>query len=276
MTQSDTIMSLDALVALVQDGDLVAVPRDGAPIAMAATRALIRKGARDLRLLTVPTSSVQADMLIGAGCIARIETAGVSLGELGQAPRFNKAVRAGDIAITDTTCPAVHAALQASEKGIPFMPLRGIIGSDLTRHRDDWRLIDNPFGEDDAILALPAIKPDVSLFHVPLADRDGNIWIGRDRELMMMAHASEKTIVTAERIQDQSLLADEQLAAGTVPALYVTAVAEAAFGCKPLGLAGHYEDDTEHLRTYAAMAKTDEGFAEYLDQYVFDRVAAAE
>ena len=108
----------------------------------------------------------------------------------------------------DATCPALYAALEASEKGIPFMPLRGIIGSDLLSHRDEWRTIDNPFGNDDPIVVLPAIKPDVALFHAPLADKFGNVWIGRPRELVTLAHASAKTVVTVEKIIDTNLLDD--------------------------------------------------------------------
>jgi glutaconate CoA-transferase subunit A len=276
MIRSDTEKSLDALVAEIGDGTTLAIPREGSPIAMAATRALIRKGVRNLKLVTVPTSSLQADLLIGAGCVAAIETAGVSLGELGQAPRFNKAVRSGAIAITDTTCPAVHAALQAAEKGIPFMPLRGIIGSDLAAYRDDWRIIDNPFGDDDPIMVLPAIRPDVALFHAPLADRDGNVFIGRDRELMLMAHASARTLVTVEHIRDESLLDDPYRSGATIPALYISGMAEARRGAAPLGLFGHYGPDEAHLKTYAELARSDEGFTEYLDRFVFERVAAAE
>src|ERR1700674_5466107 len=96
----------------------------------------------------------------------------------------------------DSTCPAVHAALQASEKGVPFMPLRGLVGSDVLAHRPDWRLIDKPFGHNDPIVLLPALKSDVTLFHAPMADRDGNVWIGQQRDLALMAHASAATVVT--------------------------------------------------------------------------------
>jgi glutaconate CoA-transferase subunit A len=85
-----------------------------------------------------------ADLLIGAGCVAEIETSAVSLGEAGLAPRFTEAAERGDIVVRDATCPAIHTALQASEKGVPFMPLRGVLGSDLIAHRHDWRVIDNP------------------------------------------------------------------------------------------------------------------------------------
>src|SRR5207247_2623176 len=178
----------------------------------------IRRAGRRLNLIALPTSSLQADLLIGADCVETIETSAVSLGEFGSAPRFTAAVRAGSIRMKDATCPALHAAFQAAEKGVPFMPLRGLIGSDLLVHRPDWKVIDNPFGEDDPIVLLPAIKPDVALFHAPLADREGNVWIGRDRELAMMAHASVKTIVTVEKIQDKNLFDDPWLAAGALGA----------------------------------------------------------
>src|SRR5204863_485851 len=80
-----------------------------------------------------------------------LETPAVSLGEFGPAPRFTAAMTAGAIRMKDATCPALHAAFQATEKGIPFMPLRGLIGSDLLPHRPDWKVIDNPFGNNDPI-----------------------------------------------------------------------------------------------------------------------------
>ena len=79
--------------------------------------------ARNLRLLTVPVSSLQADMLIGAGCLSEIETSGVSMGEFGYAPHFRKAAQDGAIVVRDATCPAIYAELQASEKGAPFLPI---------------------------------------------------------------------------------------------------------------------------------------------------------
>ena len=175
---------------------------------MAATRALIRRGIKRLHLIALPTSSLQADLLIGAGCVETLETSAVSLGEFGAAPRFTAAILGGAIRMKDATCPALHAAFQASEKGVPFMPLRGLIGTDVLKNRPDWKVIDNPFGNDDPIVLLPAIKPDVALFHAPMADREGNVWIGRQRELVTMAHAAERTIVTVEKMHDGNLLDD--------------------------------------------------------------------
>ena len=243
---------------------------------MAATRALIRRNARHLHIVCVPVSGVQTDMLIGAGCVDTLEASAVTLGEFGAAPRFVEAVRERKIRLKDATCPAIHAALQAAEKGLPFMPLRGLIGSDVLANRPDWKLIDNPFGETDPIVLLPAIQPDFALFHAPLADRQGNVWIGRRRELMTMAHAAKNCLVTVEEISNQNLFDSEQMAAGVIPALYVSAVVEAKQGAWPLGLWNAYEPDDAALRAYATLAKTQAGFHELMGRWLEQPPLAAE
>src|SRR6266571_2986730 len=236
--------TLDEALAPITDGCVLAVPREQSGAAMAATRALIRRGVKRLHLIALPTSTLQADLLIGAGSVETLETSAVSLGEFGLAPRFTAAMLAGTIRMKDATCPALHAAFQAAEKGVPFMPLRGLIGTDVLKNRPDWKVVDNPFEDSsdtsDPIVLLPAIKPDVALFHAPMADRDGNVWIGRQRELVTMAHAAEKTIVTVEKIFDGNLLADKTLAAGTLPGFYVESIAIAERGCWPLPLPEQY------------------------------------
>ena len=234
----------------------------------------MRGGVAELHLIACPSSGLQADLLIGAGCVATLEAAAVSLGEFGPAPRFGEAVRSGAITIRDSTCPAIHAGLQAAEKGVPFLPLRGIIGSDVLRHRPDWQVIDNPFDAGDPIVVLPAITPDVALFHAPLADAAGNVWIGRRRELVTMAHAARTTIVTVEETYEGDLLADERMAAGTLPALYVTAVAQVPRGAWPLAFHDEYAADASHLAEYARLARSTDGFARYVERHVLSRAAA--
>jgi glutaconate CoA-transferase subunit A len=270
----EIVTSLDDALSCIVDGCLLVVPREVSGVPMEATRALIRRGVKRLHLVALPTSSLQADLLIGAGCVETLETSAVSLGEYGPAPRFSAAITAGSIHMKDATCPALHAALQAAEKGVPFMPLRGLIGSDLMTYRADWKTIDNPFANDDPIVLLPAIKPDVALFHAPFADKFGNVFVGRQRELLTMAHAAAKTVVTVERLHERNLLDDPALAAGTLPGFYVEHIAIAERGAWPLPLPDHYAADAEHLALYAKMAATTEGFADYLKQYVHARRAA--
>src|SRR5262249_8816293 len=185
--------SLDEALAVITDGCVLAVPREASGVALAAP----------------------------AG----------SPGEFGPAPRFTPARTSGAIRVKDATCPALHAAFQAAEKGVPFMPLRGLIGSDVLAHRKDWKVIDN-----DPIVLLPAIKPDVALFHAPLADRAGNVWIGRDRELATMAHAAANTVVTVEKLYEGNLFDDPTLAAGALGGFSVQAIAVVATGGWPRGV----------------------------------------
>ena len=276
MHAPDSWLPVDEIAERIPDNALVALPKDDAGAAMAATRALILRGAGDLRLLTVPVGGFQTEILIGAGCVSEIETSGVSLGELGFAPRFRDAVEHGRIVVRDATCPAIYAALQASEKGIPFMPLRGILGSDLLGHRPDWKVIDNPFaGESDPIVALPAVRPDVALFHGRYGDTHGNVWVGGARECVLLAHASARTLATVEEVWDGNLMDDPQMRAGTIPPVYVEAVAHAPQGAWPLGVPGRYPRDGRHLRAYAAAARTAQGFDAWLAENVLHAEAAA-
>jgi glutaconate CoA-transferase subunit A len=273
---SPEITELATLARRIGDGSCLAVPPDYSGCAMAAVRKLIARPVRNLHVVAVPQSGLQVDMLIGAGCVARVEAAAISLGEYGPAPFFTEAVKSGEIDMWDSTCPALHAGLQAAEKGVPFMPLRGILGSDLLKVRPDWRVIKNPLAEDsecDPIVILPAIRPDAALFHAPKADRYGNVWIGIRRELMLMAHASKAAFVTVERIEEADFLADPVLAAGTIPALYVTTLAVAKNGAWPVGLADVYPPDHKALSDYVAGAKT-VGLQRWLEAHAPDRVHA--
>jgi glutaconate CoA-transferase subunit A len=270
----EVVRELDAALAAIEDGAVLAIPADYAGVAMAATRVLIRRGVSRLHLVTLPASSLQAELLIGAGSVASVETSAIGFGELGAAPRFTAAVMSGSIRLKDATCPAIHAALRASEMGNPFSPLRGIIGSDLLRNRPDWKVIDNPFGTDDPIVLLPAIRPDVALFHAPLADRHGNVWVGRRRDLFTLAHASKRSVATVEKLHDGNLLADEAMAAATIPAFYIEAVAVTPRGAWPLKFGDLYAEDTAHILAYLREAATEAGFRRYLDAHVFGRRAA--
>lgn len=267
------IVSLEALAADVRSGQSLAVPVAG--VSMAATAALIEAGVRDIKLICVPVSGMQADLLIGAGAVGEIETSAVSLGEAGGAPRFNAAVRAGSFSLRDSTCPAILAGLLAAQRGVPFMPIAGIVGSELLSVRPDWRVIDSPVGEHGKVVVVPAIAPDIALFHAPEADRAGNIRIGRHRELAAMAYAAKRTFVTVERIVDRNLMETEDSAAGVLPSLYVDKVAVAPRGAWPLPLWDEYPGDDAEVARYAAMARSEEGSRAYLSGFLSQRKQVA-
>jgi len=251
----------DQIAAQIPDGALLALPPDYSLVAMEVVRALIRRKARKLRLLGVPILGLSADLLIGAGCVAEVETSAVSLGEAGLAPRFTDAVEKNSLLVKDATCPAIHCALQAAEKGVPFMPLGGIAASDLVKERTDWKV------QGDLVL-VPAIRPDIALFHARWADEAGNVWVGRRRELATAAHAAKNSLVSFEEQRKGDMLDDELLAPGVISSVYVSGLAHAPRGAWPLGMPGHYGVDDLHVSQYAKAAKTRDGFQRYLDEWV--------
>lgn len=251
----------DQIAAQIPDGALLALPPDYSLVAMEVVRALIRRKAKGLRLLGVPILGLSADLLIGAGCVAELETSAVSLGEAGLAPRFTEAVENNEVRIKDATCPAVHAGLLAAERGLPWAPVGGILGSDLVAQRPDWKI-------RDGVLTIPALKPDVALFHARWADEAGNVWVGRRRELATAAHAAHTSFVTYEEKKPGDMLEDELLAPGVISSIYISAVAHAPRGAWPLGMPGCYGADDVNISQYAKAAKTREGFQRYLDQWV--------
>ena len=269
-------MRVEEIAEAVPDGALMGVPADYSGVPMAVTRALVARGAKDLRLYCLPLTTMQGDMLVGAGCVADIEAAAVTMGEYGLAPCFSRAFQSGGITMQDSTCPALHAQLTAVGRGVPFIPLRGLIGSDIEHHRPDWRTIQNPYSDEpDPIVVLPARPLDVTVFHAPYADEVGNVFIGRQRELATLAHASRDVFVTVEKTIDGDLFESEATAAGAMPAMYISGIAEAPNGAWPVGLTDQYDPDGDALRHYVNMASTDAGFAEYLaDQGIIARPAA--
>lgn len=267
------LCELSSLAAMIPHGAMVGVPSENSGVAMAATRELVRRAVRDLHLVCVPVGGLQIDIMIGAGLVDTVETSAVTLGEFGSAPRFTAAVRERRVRVVDATCPAIHAALQAAQKGIPFIPLRGLIGTDVLANHPDWKVIENPFQADDPIVLLPAIRPDFALFHAPLADRNGNVFVGRWRELLTLAHAARHTLVTVEEIIDRDLMEDPQLSVGVIPALYVTAIAEARCGAWPLRFGDQYPIDQEAVGRYVVAARTEAGFQDWLRDWLASHAA---
>ena len=112
------------------------------------------------------------------------------------------------------------AGLLAGERGLPWAPVGGILGSDLVAQRTDWQV-------RDGVLTIPALRPDVALFHARWADEAGNVWVGRRRELATAAHAARTVVVTVEEVRAGDMLEDELLAPGVISSIYVSAVARA-------------------------------------------------
>lgn len=240
----------------------------GAPLDV--IRALIRRGTRGLRILCVPVNGMTADLLVGAGCVDEIEFGALVIGEHGLPPRIEAAARAGSVRLRDTTCPAILNGLLATKLGVPFLPVTGILGSDLVNTHPEWRVLSNPYQSEEIVLIVPALAPDVALFHAPFADRRGNVWVGRRGDIILMAQGARKTLVTVDEIVDYDLMADSTKSCGTLSHVYIDGLCERPRGCWPMGLGSAETRDAEHIAEYVRLAATDEGFQEYLNRYVLE------
>lgn len=151
--------------------------------------------------------------------------------------------------------------------GVPYVPVLGLVGTDLLERRDDMVVAPDPFGEGKVTVVAKAMRPDVAVFHAHKADRHGNVSFGYPVEAVIIAEASAHVIVTAEEIVDRL---DERDALGTfMPSILVDTVVHAPFGAHPGGLTGRYAPDRAAMEEYVAAARSDDAFAEYLQRVVF-------
>mgnify|MGYP005839874369 CR=1 FL=1 len=150
--------------------------------------------------------------------------------------------------------------------GVPFMPVRGVLGTDYLSVRPDFKVLRNPYGDDDLVV-VPAITPDVAVFHAFRADRDGNVLAFHDQDNWLLAQAAKKVIVTVEEVVDTGRLLRDRLDA-VISWIHVTAVVHVPHGAHPTSCPGYYGRDVRHIRRYMEQARGDESFREYLKECV--------
>ena len=151
--------------------------------------------------------------------------------------------------------------------GVPYVPVIGLVGTDLLKRRDDMVLAPDPFGEGKVTVVAKAMRPDVAVFHADKADRSGNVSCGYFAETVILAEASRHVIVTAEEIVDQ--LTEDDAIGTFIPSILVDAVVHAPFGAHPGGFADRYAPDTAAMKAYVAASRDDAAFAAYLEEHVF-------
>jgi len=265
----DKRASLADAVALVPDGAMVALGGGlSARLPMALVRELIRQGRSGLHLVG-SAHSVDVDMLVAAGAVRRCEESYVGFEQdLGMAPSYRRAAEGETIEVAESCCATILAQLRAAEMGVPFLPVRGIRGSDIQGLHPEYTEITCPF-TGETLVVVPALRPDVALLHAPAGDRYGNLHLEQPYVLdERFASASRAVIATVEQI----VSADEVVAAGvTIPAHLVAAVAEVPFGAHPTSCYPRYAYDRSHLKEYLAAAQSGpDGVSKYLDAYVRD------
>jgi glutaconate CoA-transferase, subunit A len=263
----DKRASLADAVALVGDGATVALGGGlSARLPMAMVRELVRQGRRGLHLVG-SAHSIDVDLLVAVGAVRRCEESYVGFEQdLGLAPAYRRAAEEGTIEIAESCCATILAQLRAAEMGLPFLPVRGVRGSDIRRLHPEYAEITCPF-TGEQLVAVPALRPAVALLHAPVGDRYGNLHLEQPYVLdERFAAASRLVIATL----DELVSTDEVVAAGvTIPGHLVAAVVEAPFGAHPTSCYPRYAYDRDHLREYVSAAQSGpDGLEKYLATYI--------
>jgi glutaconate CoA-transferase subunit A len=167
------------------------------------------------------------------------------------------------------------SALQAGVMNVPFVPVRGLLGTDYMKVRPDFKEIANPYDPREPIALVPAIAPDVAVFHGWRGDRLGNVVASPAADAKLIAQASRRVIATVEELVEDDL-AGQPVQGALIPAIHVTAIVLAPRGAHPTACHGRYPVDRAHLQAYIEAARTEAGFKRYLDRYVLGTADHAE
>ena len=267
----EKVMSLDEAAALVPDGASVGI--GGSTLSrtpLAIIWALIRAGRKDLFCARGITSS-EGELLFASGVSRHILTSWFSQGIVWGVSRIMRLyTETGRARFEEWSHMAVGLRFRAGAMGVPFLPMRSMMGSDVIGRLPEAKLIDCPFTGEKLVL-VPALNPDVALIHVQRCDAYGNAQIdGLPFMDIDLAMAANQVILTTERIvsNDQIRRAPDQT---KIPFLAVEAVVEVPYGCAPHECYGLYEPLFEHLDCYAAELRRDpkEGVQSYLERYFY-------
>lgn len=245
-----------------------------ARIPMALAHAIARQGAGDLTLVGC-NLAMAMDWLVGAGLVRRTEAGSGSLERFGTAFRWRAAVEAGTLQHVDYSHLGMVTRFLAGEMGVPFMPVRSMLGSDLlgeaaTAGGMDFHVMASPWDPAERVVLLPALRPDVAIVHVQKADAEGNaVTEGVTIHEPEMVRAARAVIVSCEEVVDTAEVR-RYPEATTIPALYVSAVVEQPFGAYPSSVYRYYDYDEEHFALYQAAARQGgAAYQAYLDRYVY-------
>jgi glutaconate CoA-transferase subunit A len=244
---------------------------DGASVAMglcleamipfAAGHEIIRQRRRDLTLIG-PISDMLFDQLIGAGCGRGVRAAWVGNVITGSGYNFRRGVESGELAVEDHSNLSLAAALKAGALGVPFLPVRTILGSDLFATNTGLGRVSCPFS-GEPLAAVAAIRPDVAIVHVQRSDAFGNAhaWgnLGVAPDACL---AAEQVIITAEEIVATEVITSDPNRIIT-PGFRVRAVVHVPWGGHPSPVPGHYNRDHQAFIDYRNASQSAEGFADW-------------
>jgi glutaconate CoA-transferase subunit A len=273
--RGERLLDIPTAATLVQDGMTVGLSGfsyQGPP--MTIVRELIRRGVRDLTLVSGPTAGIETDLLIGAGCVRRVVTAGVVLERLaGIAPAFRSAAERGDLEVWECDECIWYVALKAGAWGVPYLLWPGGVGTSLPELNDDLVEV---VEDNRCFLRVAAIRPDIVFIHAAEADRFGNVrgsreaYLGRSFAEQALAEAcTGPVIATVERlVSNEQVIAEPEWTS-----VFGAQVVHAPWGAHPGGVSGRYVPDLDHLAAYAHagadLVKGDpDAYDAYLERFV--------
>jgi glutaconate CoA-transferase subunit A len=245
----------------IENGMTIAI---GQPTPMAIVRQIIRRGIKDL---TVVDAGFSLDMLIAAGCVRPVVSyyAGSGFGNPVM-PSYRRAAERGEIEIWECEEGILCAGLQAAAQALPFLPWRAGVGTSIPDVNPDLKMFKDPIN-DETLIAVPPIKPDVTILHAAVSDAYGNVqhhggpgWID-----LFMQRAADRVIVHVEKV-----ISNEEVRADPWKTTIADAdaIVRAPFGAHPFYSRGFYIQDNEHLKLYSdASRAAAEGERRVLENY---------
>ena len=267
----DKRITLKEAVSLVSDGSHIFWGGFGfqrPPMAFA--HELVRQKKRNLTIYTCG-SEMDIDILSGACVVSRFELAFFAIEGIGLVPNIQRRIREGAIQIEDYSNLAMALRFLGGALGVPFMPLKSMLGTDLlskTRFRPKKaEVMTCPFSGEKVVL-VPSVRPDFSIVHVSRVDMEGNAQIdGIKGEDIEGARAGKKLIVMAEEVVDTEFIR-AQPDQTVIPNIYVSQVVECPWGSYPMMVYNYYDYDMKHVRMYYDQCKTEEGWQKYCEEYI--------
>lgn len=262
------VIELEELPELIPDATTVAIGGSWfANHPMAAVRQLIRARRKDLHAIAL-LGSIDVDLLIGAGALRHLTFSMVTMEAFGLSTQLRHAVEGGSLPITEVPALSLQVALEAAGNGVPYLPLRGPVGSDLvTMHPELFAWVRSPFPGEEELLAVRAVRPDVALLHASRCDSAGNVQCdgtyGQDIEL---ARAAERVIVTCEEVVPETDIQRDPYRT-RIPGFLVDAVVAAPHGAHPTAHVPAYAMDAWQILSYQKAAVAGgERYAEVLNE----------
>jgi glutaconate CoA-transferase subunit A len=238
-------------------------------IPFSAGHEIIRQNRRDLTLVG-PISDMLFDQMIGAGCVSRTLAAWIGNASAGVGYCFRRAVEDSiphAIETVDYTNFTIAMALHAGALGVPFLPTKAALGSDVLKRNGMLREFESPVS-GDKLVAVPAIHPDIAILPVQRADANGNshLW-GNFGVAVDGARASRKVIVVAEEIVEAEVISSDPNRT-LIPGFLVTAVVHEPWGAHPSPVQGYYGRDHAFFAEYHEQSRRQEDYERWLDRWV--------